>query len=481
MRNNEEIIKLENVSFQYKKKKEVIKNADFSIYKGFLYGVAGKNSVGKSTLLKILCGKISNYQGKIIYHFDNTAGYKSNIGIVTDEEEFIGHLSLINNAKVFGPLYKNFCIENFVSNLKAEEIDENKIFSELSDGEKIKFRIAFALSYKPELLIMDEPAGVLDVQAREKFMQNIRQMATEQNITVIMATHLTADLDKMADYILFINEDGSSMVYDRESLSDNYMLLRGTKEQIDALPQEALIASEESESFFTVMTDRYLKIKEQKAVKEIKTEIPDIETIMYFMDKASVKKNEERTEAGDIKEQKKKENRSKEQTQQIRNEQESHYADLKKAYHRLFDISGRKWLGGIVGFIMLLIWNIILADIESISDIMKIICLFISYDMFFDAIKLPKKIELPSWYHILSWMPVNKKDILKFYLLNAVKCIGIGFIITLIITMIFQNINMLLYYAGFFIAYLGGMVYEAGTLTGSRCFQSRNLEIKNEC
>lgn len=459
MRNNEEIVKLENVSFQYKKKKEVIKNADFSIYKGFLYGVAGKNSVGKSTLLKILCGKISNYQGKIIYHFNNTAGYKSNIGIVTDEEEFIGHLSLINNAKVFGPLYKNFCIEDFVSNLKAEEIDENKIFSELSDGEKIKFRIAFALSYKPELLIMDEPAGVLDVQAREKFMQNIRQMATEQNITVIMATHLTADLDKMADYILFINEDGSSMVYDRESLSDNYMLLRGTKEQIDALPQEMLIAAEESENFVTAMTDEFSKIKGQEVAQEIKTEIPDIETIMYFMDKASVKKKEGGTAVRDRKEwQEKQKKKSRDEEQK----EKSRYADLKKAYHRLFDISGRNWLGIINGVIMLLVWNIIFLDTESISNlrgVVRLLCLFMSYIVLFENMRTPKNMpSISAWYRILTWMPVNKKEAIRFYLFNMVRCMGFALIIPLIIMLIFQNMNILAHYAEFFIAYIMGIV-----------------------
>lgn len=455
MMNNEEIIKLENVSFGYRKNKEIIKNADFSIYRGFVYGVVGKNSVGKSTLLKILCGKLNHYQGTITYCFEDIENYKSSIGIVTEEEEFMANLSLIQNVEIFGPLYKNFCMESFLSYMEIEKIDKNKLFSELSDSEKIKFRIFFALSYKPEILIMDEPAGVLDMGTREEFMKDIRFMATEQNITVIMATHLTADLDKMADYILFVNENGSTMLYDRESLSDNYMLLRGTKEQIKKLPQESIIAWEESENFVTAMTNQFLEIKEQAKMQAVATEIPNIETILYFMDKAENKYKNRM--------QKKEKNKIKNQVQKSKNRHRSCYKSLKQAYHRSFDISGRKWVSGINGCILLLIWNFILANTKNISDIkdyVRIICLVISYNVFFDFIRQPKNISRTSWYHILTWMPIDKRDILKLYLLNTVKCMGIGLFITLVFLLNFNNIEMLSFYAGFLIAYAGISVYE---------------------
>lgn len=432
--NSEIILKAENVTFRYKK--DVIKNASFAINKGFVYGVVGKNSVGKSTLLNLLAGRIFPCEGNIAMEgAENLADYRNNIGVITEENEFLLHLGVIENAKILGSLYKNFDIDRFKEYIDKYNIDGLRTLSTLSGGEMIKFQIAFSLSYEPDIMIMDEPAGLLDTESREEFINLIRLLATEKNITVIMATHLTKDLDYMADYILFINDDGKITLYDKETLNDRYMLLKGSKIQLENVPRNAIMALEESETSVTAMTDCFDEIKETVEKSGIVTEIPDIENIMYFTDKADDlrRKNHKDSEReGDV--------RGK--TIRIKNHwgTKEDYKRFTDAYKLMYTVCGTKWGIRIFAAAMFSGWcMLIMADGEWSNKIHEYIFLGLMHSMFLSSFEAPQKMDFIKVWDAFRYKPVSTKDFLRRFWSGKLKGSVICMIILLIIG--FRNIK----------------------------------------
>ena len=161
---------------------------------------------------------------------------------------------------------------------KFIEYYASKKYKNISKGEKLKFALAFALSHKPRLLLLDEPGGNFDIQFREKFHRILREFVADGRNSVILSTHIASDIEKFADYILFL-QDGSELIYDDiESIRGKYRMVSGEEYKIKLLKDRVIHLEKGS-----VTCNALVKNSRKAYDKELKVWEPNIEELMYYM------------------------------------------------------------------------------------------------------------------------------------------------------------------------------------------------------
>lgn len=202
-------------------------NINFTLEQGFLMGLLGLNGSGKSTLMNLILGVYTPDKGSITLDGKQVSRETmQQIACVSDDAEFLRNRTLEENANLFGELYEQYSKERMLAYLETFGISmwdwRDKCYGELSTGQKRKFQIAFALSYQPKFLLLDEPTANLDPHDRVELLELLQGLLAEEDIGVIMSTHLTGDLDRIADYICVLDKGEQRIYTDREKLVDQY-------------------------------------------------------------------------------------------------------------------------------------------------------------------------------------------------------------------------------------------------------------------
>ena len=217
-----------------------LKNVSFSLEPGLIMGFIGPNGAGKSTLIKVLLNQVHKDSGEILlWGKDNVREeieLKNRIGVVLDEGYFYGHLSLKRMKELIAPFYKTWDEREYRRYIADFRLDEGKKISELSKGMRMKYAIALALSHRADLLIMDEPTSGLDPMVREELLELLRRMIQDESKAVFFSTHITSDLDKVADRIALINEGKLLFNCPKDELLDGHAVVKGP---VSALTGEA--------------------------------------------------------------------------------------------------------------------------------------------------------------------------------------------------------------------------------------------------
>lgn len=203
--------------FHFGEGKFSVKDVTFTLERGYMLGLIGRNGAGKSTLLRLIMQNLPRKRGTI-----EIAGYpaethaaqaKRCIGYVGEDFYFLPKESLRENGRILGAFYPEYDEERYLELLSRFEVGAEKLGSQLSKGETTKAQLAFALSHKPELLLLDEPTGGLDPVVRREFLYVLQSELVEEKMGIIFSTHITEDLDKVADYVAMM-EKGSLLFYE---------------------------------------------------------------------------------------------------------------------------------------------------------------------------------------------------------------------------------------------------------------------------
>lgn len=201
------ILELKNVSKHYQDFS--LKNINFSLEKGYIMGFIGPNGAGKSTTIKLIMNLIKKDEGDIsIFGLDNekhNIEIKQRIGFVYDENHFYEELTPNEMKGIIRPFYKKWDEAVFQRYAKDFQLPLNRQIKNLSKGMKMKFSLAVALSHHAELLIMDEPTSGLDPLVRSELLDVLQTLLQDENKSIFFSTHITSDLEKVADYITFIH------------------------------------------------------------------------------------------------------------------------------------------------------------------------------------------------------------------------------------------------------------------------------------
>lgn len=203
-----------------------LQDVSFSLAPGYILGITGRNGAGKTTLIKQLIHPETSSGGTVIINGIDTKKEplraKQEIGVLMEDQPFLFDMTLEMNGTLLGAFYEQFDMEKFLACLKRFELNRDTRYRDLSRGMRMKFQLAFALAHAPKLLLMDEATGGLDVVFRREFYYLLQEAVEQELVSVIISTHVTEDLDKVADYVAFI-EGGRMKFYEsKEELYGKY-------------------------------------------------------------------------------------------------------------------------------------------------------------------------------------------------------------------------------------------------------------------
>ncbi|MDO4721493.1 MAG: ABC transporter ATP-binding protein [Peptostreptococcaceae bacterium] len=224
-----------------------LKDLSFGVPKGYVTGFIGGNGAGKTTTIKSMLSLIS-CQGEVFFGGRSlrNADYLQKIGVVMDEPLLAKDwtMDLVNGAMKIG--YDRWSEEIFYSQLLRFRIDRKRRVRELSRGMKIKLMLAIALSHEAELLILDEPTGGLDPSMRDEFTDIIMEFVRDESHTVLFSTHITQDLEAIADYIVFIDAGRLVFFGGKDEFIEEYLVLKGGIAEAERIDKDCILGRKTS-------------------------------------------------------------------------------------------------------------------------------------------------------------------------------------------------------------------------------------------
>ncbi|WNY26683.1 ABC transporter ATP-binding protein [Methanolapillus ohkumae] len=236
-----------------------LQNVSFSLPEGFIMGFIGKNGAGKTTTIQSILNMLPLDSGAISVfgkdHLADEPEIKSKIGIVMDQSFYLEEWKITDVEKALSPFYEKWDSGLFSSLLSQFGLDKKKKVKSLSRGMRMKLMIVVALSHGAGLLILDEPTSGLDAVSRSELMEILKNFVMDEKKGVLFSTHNTQDLEKIADYITFIN-DGRIIYSDtKDNLLEKYVLVKGKQNTLSDDQKKKIIGYRDYNFGFDGLTD----------------------------------------------------------------------------------------------------------------------------------------------------------------------------------------------------------------------------------
>lgn len=233
----ENILEIRGITKKFADKKFALSNIDLDLPKGVVMGLIGENGAGKTSLIKILMniygrdgGTVTAFDG--IDNAENEAEFKENVGYVADEDYLYVSATVEKTALAFSYAFSNWDGDIFKKYMKLWQIDVKKKCGQLSKGMRTKVMLALALAHKPKLLILDEPTAGLDPAARIEMLDILREFVSDGERSALFSTHITGDLDKIADYIAMMIDGRITEVMSSDEAEERYAVISGEKNKM---------------------------------------------------------------------------------------------------------------------------------------------------------------------------------------------------------------------------------------------------------
>lgn len=278
------VLEINNITKDYKKFK--IDNISFNLPKGYIMGFIGANGAGKTTTIKLILNMIKRESGEIkVFGLDNIREeerIKEQIGVVFDECYYLEDWTLNDVEKAVSMFYKNWNSSIYEKYLKEFNLARDKKVKDLSRGMRMKLMIAVAFSHEAKLLILDEPTSGLDPVARDEFLDILRDYIEDEEKSVIFSSHITSDIEKIADYITYINNGKIIFTGEKDEFLEKYCIIKGGKEDITESQKKEIIGLRMHSTGFEGL------IELKKAVgfsSKVIIEKASIDEIMIYMNK----------------------------------------------------------------------------------------------------------------------------------------------------------------------------------------------------
>lgn len=262
-----------------------IKDVSFKLEPGYIMGFIGPNGSGKSTIIKLIMNLLRVDSGEIkIFgkdHRKDEVEIKDRIGFVYDESYFYENLTIEKMKDIIAPFYTQWNENTFNNYLKTFGLKPNYVIKKLSKGMKMQFSIALALSHNADLIIMDEPTAGLDPIIRREVLDILYNVIQDEKKSVFLSTHITTDLEKIADYITYIKNGKLVFSKSMEDTMESYALVKGGPDQLNENVRKVLIGVRETNVGFEALTENPNAIKTMIG-EDLLIERPTLEDIMYY-------------------------------------------------------------------------------------------------------------------------------------------------------------------------------------------------------
>ena len=231
----------------------------FTLKPGFITGLIGQNGCGKTSLIKTILN---------LYEKDSGAVFVTGHSMENEEIAAKDQLGVV----------LEFC--------RRFDVDPKKKIGKLSKGQKARFQLAFAFSHDAKVFLMDEPAAGLDPLFRKELMGYMQEIVEDGTRSILFSTHITEDLDQIGDYILLMDHGRLILDLTREELADRYLLLHGTKEQLEQLDSQMVVCQNFGEYRNSTLIDSAKA--ESLHLGALTVTRPSLEDLMYCFHKGGV-------------------------------------------------------------------------------------------------------------------------------------------------------------------------------------------------
>lgn len=236
-----------------------LQDVGFTIPKGTIMGFVGENGAGKSTTIKCILGLTHKDGGDIQVlgcdHREMESRWKQDVGVVFDETCFHDLLRPKDIAKIMRPIYQNWDDALYQKYLTQFGLPEAKVVKEFSRGMKMKLSIAVALAHHPKLLILDEPTSGLDPIVRNEILDEFLNFIQDEEHSILISSHITSDLEKIADYITFIHKGKVLLSESKDELLESYGVLHCGVEDYGKIDSSYIAGSRKNQFGYEVLVN----------------------------------------------------------------------------------------------------------------------------------------------------------------------------------------------------------------------------------
>ncbi len=259
-----------------------LQDISFSLPEGCITGFIGTNGAGKTTTLRTILGLTSKLSGNVrLFGLDmeaNEKQIKERIGIVLDGGGFYEELSLSEMKSIVASAYKSWDEITYRRYLDRFSLNPKQKIQELSKGMRMKYALALSLSHKAELLIMDEPTSGLDPLVRSQLLDILKEYMDNGGRGVFFSTHITSDLDKIADMLIMIDNGKIIFREDKDILLDSYRIIKGGMKDLTKDTDKLFMNISKTAFGFTGITNQLEAVK--NAMPDAIIERTTIEDVM---------------------------------------------------------------------------------------------------------------------------------------------------------------------------------------------------------
>ena len=214
-----------------------LQGLDLTLPAGCIRGLIGDNGAGKSTTMRLILNSLRRDSGSItIYGKDNrtlTARDREDIGVVLDEVGLPEYMNAAQIGRMMAGIFTRWQSEVYAAYLKKLGLPTDKPFKDYSRGRRMRLGLAAALSHQPKLLLLDEATSGLDPVVRDDILTILSDFTRNEEHAVLISSHIVSDLEKICDYIAFLHRGRLLLCEEKDRLTEEYGILRGTTEGIE--------------------------------------------------------------------------------------------------------------------------------------------------------------------------------------------------------------------------------------------------------
>lgn len=285
---SEKCLELQNVCKSFRD--FTLNNISFTLPQGYIMGLVGPNGAGKTTTIQLILNMLEKDTGDIlVFGKDNVVSekeIKQDIGTVFDNIFYVDSWTVKDTEKAVSIFYSDWRHDIFTDMLKRFDLPQNKKVGELSRGMQMKLMLACAFSHNAKLLILDEPTSGLDPVTRDEFLGILQDYIKDGERSVLFSTHITSDLEQVADYITFINQGNLIFTGSMEDLLGSYRFVKGRPQDLTPEIEKNIVGLRKTDIGF----EGLVGTKDMAQCRHCILDTPTIDDIVICISKGGVKK-----------------------------------------------------------------------------------------------------------------------------------------------------------------------------------------------
>ncbi len=268
-----------------------LEDLHFNLPEGYILGMIGPNGAGKTTTLRMILDMAAPDEGQISLNGQTTRhdrmADRNQVGVVLDNVVFPDAWTAEKINHHLAMVYDRWSATRFFQLLADFDVNQKTKYKALSRGSQVKLNLAAAVAHDPKLLILDEPASGLDPIARDQLMALLQDFIADGHHSVLLSSHITDDLAKIADYLVYLIHGQQLFFGETQTLIDQYVVVKGGLDQLTEAIKRDGIGLKMYQTGFSVLLARE---KLADAPKDLVIESVTLDELMVYFGKRVTKK-----------------------------------------------------------------------------------------------------------------------------------------------------------------------------------------------